>query len=63
VAIIILVVGISVLLPKYFMAISTTTTKKEQNIYNLNDCRISLDKITSINNEIIGHLIRILKPC
>jgi hypothetical protein len=55
VAIIILVVGISVLLSKYFMAISTTTTKKNR-IYNLNDCRICLHKITTINHEIIGHM-------
>ncbi len=63
VAIIILVVGISVLLSKYFMAISTTTTTKKNRIYNLNDCRISLDKITSINHGIIKHWIRVLKPC
>jgi hypothetical protein len=58
VAIIILVVGISVLLSKYFMAISTTTTTttKKNRIYNLNDCRICLHKITTINHEIIGHM-------
>ena len=57
VAIIILVVGISVLLSKYFMAISTTTTTTKKNrIYNLNDCRICLHKITTINHEIIGHM-------
>lgn len=39
------------------MAISTTTTTTKKNrIYNLNDCRISLDKITSINHKIIGHI-------
>ena len=38
------------------MAISTTTTTKKNRIYNLNDCRISLDKITSITHKIIGHI-------
>jgi protein subunit release factor A len=61
VAIIILVVGISVLLSKYFMAISTTTTTKKNRIYNLNDCRICLHKITTINHEIIGHMDKVLK--
>jgi protein subunit release factor A len=43
------------------MAISTTTTTKKNRIYNLNDTRICLHKITTINHEIIGHMDKVLK--